>query len=193
PRIGLWNLSALAHSLSALIDKQDLEEALEQYEPQMNGYFSQTMRSKLGLLSKQEGDGKLFDSMFELMSQSRVDYTRFFRTLSELDSKQPQAVIDLFIDREAAAMWMASYLKRCELESVESSERCQAMRQVNPKYILRNYLAQLAIDKAENGDYSDIEILAKVLAKPCDEHSEYEAYANLPPEWGKEMEISCSS
>ncbi|MBW3694510.1 YdiU family protein [Vibrio sp. T187] len=193
PRIGLWNLSALAHSLSPLIDKGDLEAALGQYEAQLGSYFSQLMRQKLGLLTKQAGDSKLFDSMFELMSQSRVDYTRFFRGLSDLDTQESETVVDLFIDRPAASMWLESYLSRCELEPVSAAERCVEMRKVNPKYILRNYLAQLAIDKAEAGDASELNVLIKLLAAPFDEHPEFEAYANLPPEWGKEMEISCSS
>ncbi|NOH95446.1 YdiU family protein [Vibrio sp. 99-70-13A1] len=193
PRIGLWNLSALAHSLSPLIDKADLEAALEQYEPQMNGYFSQLMRRKLGLLSKQEGDSRLFESMFELMSQNRVDYPRFFRTLSNLDTVDSQEVIDLVLDRDAAKMWLANYLKRCELEDSSTQERCEVMRTINPKYILRNYLAQLSIDKAEQGDTSDIEALMVVLADPYSEHPDYEYLAALPPEWGKGMEISCSS
>ncbi|MEG3696086.1 YdiU family protein [Vibrio coralliirubri] len=193
PRIGMWNLSALAHSLSPLIERADLEAALEQYEPQMNGYFSQLMRRKLGLLSKQEGDSRLFESMFELMSQNKVDYPRFFRTLSNLDTLPPQEVIDLVIDRDAAKLWVDNYLQRCELEEISVAERCEKMRQVNPKYILRNYLAQLAIDKAERGDSSDIDALMVVLADPYAEHPDYEHLAALPPEWGKAMEISCSS
>ena len=193
PRIGMWNLSALAHALSPLIERADLEGALEMYEPQMNGYFSQLMRRKLGLLSKQEGDSRLFESMFELMSQNRVDYPRFFRTLSDLDTQSEQEVIDLVIDRQAAKLWVDSYLKRCELEQESTEERCQKMRAINPKYVLRNYLAQLAIDKAEEGDSSVVDALMVVLADPYAEHPDYEYLAALPPEWGKEMEISCSS
>ena len=193
PKIGLWNLSALAHSLSALIDKSDLEISLEQYEIQLHGYFSQAMRKKLGLLSKQKGDSRLFESMFELLSQNSVDYTRFMRALSYLDTQDKQTVVNLFIDREAAALWVDFYLLRCEVE-VESTEvRCKEMRKVNPKYILRNYLAQQAIDKAKEGDYSDVDVLAMLLALPFDEHPDFEQYAQLPPEWGKKMEISCSS
>lgn len=193
PKIGLWNLSALAHSLSALIDKSDLEISLEQYEIQLHGYFSQAMRKKLGLLSKQKGDSRLFESMFELLSQNSVDYTRFMRALSYLDTQDKQTVVNLFIDREAAALWVDFYLLRCEVE-VESTEvRCKEMRKVNPKYILRNYLAQQAIDKAKEGDYSGVDVLAMLLALPFDEHPDFEQYAQLPPEWGKKMEISCSS
>ncbi|EHN70211.1 MULTISPECIES: protein adenylyltransferase SelO [Aliivibrio] len=193
PRIGLWNLSALAHSLSPLIDKPDLEKALEQYEIKLHDYFSQLMRKKLGLLSKQEGDTRLFESMFELLSQNTVDYTRFMRALSDLDSQDKQTVIDLFVDREAATLWTDLYLTRCKLEADSFDMRCSKMRKVNPKYVLRNYLAQQAIVKANEGDFSDVKILSTLLASPFDEHPDFERYAELPPEWGKRMEISCSS
>jgi len=193
PRIGLWNLSALAHSLSLLIDKSDLEKALEQYEIKLHDYFSQLMRKKLGLLSKQEGDTRLFESMFELLSQNAVDYTRFMRTLSYLDSQDKQTVIDLFVDREAATLWIDLYLTRCKLEADSFDMRCSKMRKVNPKYVLRNYLAQQAIVRANEGDFSDVKILSALLASPFDEHPDFERYAELPPEWGKRMEISCSS
>ncbi|WP_375320960.1 protein adenylyltransferase SelO [Aliivibrio logei] len=193
PRIGLWNLSALAHSLSPLMEKSDLEYSLAQYETQLHGYFSQLMRDKLGLYSKQEGDSRLFESMFELLSQNAVDYTRFMRSLSYLDSKEKQTVVDLFVDREAATLWVDLYLTRCGLEEDSADSRCERMRSVNPKFILRNYLAQQAIDKAQQGDFSELEILSLLLEKPFDEHTEFEKYAQLPPEWGKKMEISCSS
>lgn len=108
-------------------------------------------------------------------------------------------MIDLFIDREAAQAWLDLYLARCELEvdelgrPVTTEQRCEQMRRANPKYILRNYLAQLAIDKAEEGDFSEVNRLAALLRHPYDSQPEFEEYAKLPPEWGKKMEISCSS
>ncbi|WP_045397560.1 protein adenylyltransferase SelO [Vibrio campbellii] len=199
PRIALWNLSALAHSLSPLIQREDLEAALGKFEVRLSQKFSELMRAKLGLHTKVDEDGRLFEAMFELLNQNKADYTRFFRELSSLDVKSPQAVIDLFIDREAASAWVDLYLARCELEVDERGERvtvqqrCERMRQVNPKYILRNYLAQLAIDKAEEGDFSEVNRLAELLKRPYDEQPEFDEYAKLPPEWGKKMEISCSS
>ncbi|WP_186004065.1 protein adenylyltransferase SelO family protein, partial [Vibrio sp. AND4] len=133
------------------------------------------------------------------LNQNKADYPCFFRELSNLDVKSPQAVTDLFIDREAANAWLDLYLARCELEIDEQGkpvtvqQRCERMRQVNPKYILRNYLAQLAIDKAEEGDFSEVNRLAELLKRPFDEQPEQDDYAKLPPEWGKKMEISCSS
>ncbi|CAH1570665.1 Protein adenylyltransferase SelO [Vibrio owensii] len=199
PRIALWNLSALAHSLSPLVQREDLEAALGQFEVRLSQKFSELMRAKLGLHTKVDEDGRLFEAMFELLNQNKADYTRFFRELSNLDAKAPQAVIDLFIDREAASAWVDLYLARCELEVDELGERvsaetrCEQMRRTNPKYILRNYLAQLAIDKAEEGDFSEVNRLAELLKRPYDEQPEFDDYAKLPPEWGKKMEISCSS
>ncbi|UUM31358.1 protein adenylyltransferase SelO [Vibrio japonicus] len=199
PRIALWNLSALAHALSPLIEKPDLEAVLAKFETKLGGYFSQLMRSKLGLHCKLEQDSQLFQAMFELLHQNRVDYTRFMRELSNLDHRDPQVVVDLFIDRDAAKAWLDLYLARCECETdddakpVSEEARCTSMRAVNPKYILRNYLAQLAIEKAEQGDFSEVNALAELLKKPYDEQPDMEHYASLPPEWGKKMEISCSS
>ncbi len=199
PSIALWNLSALAHSLSPLIERPQLEQTLSQFEVELAAKFSQLMRSKLGLHNKVNGDSELFNAMFDLLQRNHVDYTRFMRELSNLDINQTQAVIDLFVDREAAQVWLTDYLKRCESEvdvngeRVTVTQRCEQMRKVNPKYILRNYLAQLAIEKAEQGDFSEVERLATLLQSPFDEHIDHEAYANLPPDWGKDMEISCSS
>lgn len=199
PRIGLWNLSALAHSLSPLVDKNQLEQALSQFEVTLGKEFSRLMRAKLGLYTKLEQDSQLFNAMFELLHQNRVDYTRFMRELSNLDTQPIQNVADLFIDRDAANAWLELYLARCDCEVDESNQtisamqRCEKMRKVNPKYILRNYLAQIAIDKAEQGDFSEVEALAELLKRPFDEQPDKSAYANLPPEWGKKMEISCSS
>ncbi|EKO3859582.1 YdiU family protein [Vibrio harveyi] len=199
PRIALWNLSALAHSLSPLVQREDLEAALGKFEMRLSQKFSELMRAKLGLLTKIEEDGRLFEAMFELLNQNKTDYTRFFRELSNLDVNSSQAVIDLFVDREAASAWVDLYLARCELEVDERGEcvsaetRCEKMRRANPKYILRNYLAQLAIDKAEEGDFSELSRLAELLKRPYDEQPELDDYAKLPPEWGKKMEISCSS
>lgn len=193
PSIGLWNLSALAHSFSALVDKSDLEEALSLYEPTLSQNYSRLMRAKIGLETSQEGDSELFQSMFHLLAENHVDHTRFFRQLSELDRVNTSKVSDLFLNRDAATQWLEQYTARCNVEPADIKTRCHNMRKVNPKYILRNYLAQEAITQAEQGDFSKVETLAQLLKRPFDEQPEFEDYAKLPPEWGKKMEISCSS
>lgn len=193
PNIGLWNLTALAHSLSPLIERSDLDDALALYEPELNREFSRLMRQKIGLQTKQDQDPELFGEMFALLAKNKVDYTRFFRQLSILDSQGIQPVIDLVLDREAAKIWLDQYQQRLTLEAQSDAERCEAMRTHNPKYILRNHLAQIAIDKAEDGDYSEVETLFTLLQNPYDEQPEYDQYSNLPPSWAHELEISCSS
>ncbi|WP_070967382.1 protein adenylyltransferase SelO [Vibrio sonorensis] len=199
PRIALWNLSALAHSLSTLISKDRLENALSAYEGLLGRYFSSEMRNKLGLLSRQEGDTELFSDLFSLLERQNTDYTNFMRQLAMVDQKGYQPVLDLFVDRSMAGKWLERYIRRCELEVDEKGDvvtnctRCNRMRQHNPKYILRNYLAQQAIEKAQQGDFSMVNSLAKLLRSPFDEHPKHEKLASLPPDWGKGMEISCSS
>ncbi|HQV21718.1 MAG TPA: protein adenylyltransferase SelO family protein, partial [Agitococcus sp.] len=103
------------------------------------------------------------------------------------------ALRDDCIDRERFDNWFKQYQQRLSLETQKDEQRQQQMQAVNPKYILRNYLAQIAIDKAEQGDYSEIDILLKLLQQPHAEHPEFERYANTPPDWGQHLEISCSS
>jgi hypothetical protein len=92
-----------------------------------------------------------------------------------------------------ADQWLERYEERLLNESRAHDEREYAMRRVNPKYVLRNYLAQQVIQEAQNGDYEPMKALLKVLERPCDEQPESEAYAALPPDWGKHLNISCSS
>ncbi|MCW1890014.1 protein adenylyltransferase SelO family protein [Vibrio chagasii] len=122
----------MAHSLSPLVERADLEAALEQYEPQMNGYFQLTTCRKAWSAFQARRRQSLFESMFELMSQNKVDYPRFFRTLSNLDTLPAQEVIDLS-SIDAAKPWLENYLQRQNLEESSATERREKMRQVNPQ------------------------------------------------------------
>jgi uncharacterized protein YdiU (UPF0061 family) len=141
-------------------------------------------------------DRLLFEAMFALMHNNHVDFTQFFRKLSQLKLDQPgqdAPVRDLFLDREAFDAWAVSYRARLRHERRNDIQRCRAMDLVNPKYVLRNYLAQVAIEKAQNKDFSEVANLLKVLENPFDEQTENEAYAALPPDWASHLEVSCSS
>jgi uncharacterized protein YdiU (UPF0061 family) len=98
-----------------------------------------------------------------------------------------------FVDLAGFDAWAADYCQRAARDGGEPAERRQRMHAVNPRYILRNYLAQRAIEAAEQGDYSEVRQLHAVLARPFDEQPGMERYAERPPEWGKHLEISCSS
>lgn len=192
--VGLWNLNALAHALSGLIDHDTLVNTLQAYESVFVGVYADGLRAKLGLQTERAEDRELAIDFLELLSKGGLDYTRSFRALASIrtDDSLP-ALRDDFLDRESFDAWLLRYRQRLALESPVDAERAQRMNAVNPKYILRNYLAQTAIDKAEHGDYREIETLRQLLENPFDEQTDMEAYAAQPPDWGKHLEISCSS
>jgi uncharacterized protein YdiU (UPF0061 family) len=100
---------------------------------------------------------------------------------------------ELFIDRAALHAWLVRYRQRLACEQRGDAERRAAMDAVNPKYILRNHLAETAIRQAEAGDFDDVQRLARVLERPYDEQPEHASYAGLAPDWASTLEISCSS
>ncbi len=194
PSIGLWNLNALAHGLSTLLEPEQLKETLSTYEPILVERFDALFRAKLGLEQKHEDDQQLMSELLELLQREQSDYSLFFRQLCYFESATANTLQDRFIDRSAFNHWAHKYQQRLKWENSETKTRQTAMRSVNPKFILRNYLAQQAIDKATHEqDYSEIDRLLKILQSPYDEHSAFDHYAKEPPDWGKKLEVSCSS
>ncbi|UTV26523.1 protein adenylyltransferase SelO [Photobacterium atrarenae] len=197
PSIALWNLSALGYALSPLIEKELIDEALNTYQPQLQQHYSIQMRNKLGLQEQLPQDSQLFSDMFTLLANQAADYTLFFRTLSEIPhdeiAQSANRFESFFGCTQALSAWLAQYADRLEAEPRDDTQRLAAMKAANPKFILRNYLAQQAIDAAEQGDFTMIERLMSVLAAPFEEHPDDAHLADVPPQWGKELEISCSS
>lgn len=197
PKIGHWNCYALGQALLPLIGEvEDVQTALSGYGAAYQEKIDDLLHAKLGLQTRQETDGALIDAMFRLMQDNHVDFTLFFRRLGELQRENAAAdapLRDLFIDRAAFDAWAGQYRLRLGQENSSDAGRRLAMHAVNPKYILRNYLAQVAIDKAQDKDFSEIARLQKVLERPFDDQPEYETYAALPPDWASELEVSCSS
>lgn len=197
PGVALWNLHALAHALMPLIqDKEAVGQALERYREVFAQEMTQRMRARLGLAEPQESDIGLVEALLNLMAADRVDHTIAFRRLCDLVDP-PQAtgrpMRDLFLQREAFDAWAARYRARLAMEPMPAAQRAQRMRRVNPKYILRNHLAEQAIRSARQGDFSEVERLRGILSRPYDEQPAHEAYAGHPPEWAASLEISCSS
>jgi uncharacterized protein YdiU (UPF0061 family) len=133
----------------------------------------------------------------QLLAQDRVDYTIFLRRLCDFDSREGAlnaALRDLFLDRAAFDAWAARYGAALRQQDVPDAERGAAMRRVNPKYILRNHLAEIAIRRAaDHRDFSEIDRLHRLLARPFDEQPEHASYAAEPPDWARQIEVSCSS
>jgi uncharacterized protein YdiU (UPF0061 family) len=197
PQIGHWNCYALGQALLPLIGEVDAtEEALAVYQPAFGEKMDQLLHDKLGLRTREDGDAGLFDSMFSLMQANHVDFTRFFRLLGDVrtaGSAESTALRDEFLDRAACDAWVENYRARLRKENSNDAERRLAMNLVNPRYVLRNYLAQVAIEQAQKKDFSELERLLAVLERPFDEQPENAHYAALPPDWASGLEVSCSS
>ena len=197
PQVGHWNCYALGQALLPLIGEvEQAQAALDSYQPAFAAKMNALLRAKLGLRTSQDDDTALFDSMFALMQANHVDFTNFFRALSTLQVAAPEhdtPLRDMFIDRPAFDAWAATYRARLRQEDSIDAERQVAMNGVNPKYVLRNYLAQVAIEKAQQQDYTEVAKLLDILQKPFDEQPEHQHYAALPPDWASHLEVSCSS
>ncbi len=197
PDVGLWNLACLARALSPLIPEQDAEAVLAQYARTFNSCYMQAMGEKLGLRAATQADVPLIGAWLQLLRANRLDYTNTFRALGQFDSTPSalNAVLrDQMRDRAAFDVWAADYRARLQQEGSTDAERKQRMDRANPKYILRNYLAQLAIERAERErEFSEIDTLLVLLRQPYAEQPGMQRYAELPPGWASSLEVSCSS
>ncbi len=210
PQIAFWNLHCLAQALLPLWRETDAanpeaakqaaidlaHEALDPFRDRYASAFFRHYRAKLGLRAAQDDDEALMTSLFQLLHTHRIDYTLFWRNLAEVSANgagQDAPVRDLFIDRAAWDAWASEYRARLQQEQSDDAARAVAMRQVNPKYVLRNHLAETAIRAARDKDFSEVNRLLAVLSKPFDEQPEAAQYAALPPDWASGLEVSCSS
>jgi uncharacterized protein YdiU (UPF0061 family) len=195
PAIGLWNLARFAEALVPLVSFEEANLALERYPSRFNGTYGTLLRGKIGLTTEQPDDQALVEEMFAIMAANRVDFTRWFRTLGQVTAateRAPTSLREMVHDLERLDGWVGRYAARIRAEG-DSADRPARMNRVNPKYVLRNYLAQRAIDPAIGKDYSEIERLRLLLRAPFDEHPAMEAYADRSPPWARDLIVSCSS
>ena len=211
PEIALWNLWQLANAIYPLIgESESLESILNGYKKNYQQLHLEMMRSKLGLVKQQPDDSQLITELLELLPQHETDMTIFFRELSGVTGKnQPmeafQIVGKAFYNSEELNPtiqqewkdWLTRYVRRLNEESASAKARLSLMHQTNPKYVLRNYMAQLAIDKAENNDYSLISELYEMLKNPYEDQPKYNHWYKKRPDWARDKpgssQLSCSS
>ena len=213
--VGFWNLHALGQALLPLIGDSDTAlAAIEPYKATFADALLGHWRAKLGLQATEAADRDLADDLLRRMAADACDFTITFRrlaTFSAAAGADNAAVRDLFIDREAFDAWAQRYAERLQREAgvgshpatdnctdanaVAGTARALRMNRVNPKFVLRNHLADVAIRQARAGDFSEVERLHAVLARPFDEQGSDETfrYAGFPPEWAQTIEVSCSS
>ena len=208
--IGLWNLYQLANALYPLIDEaKGLEDILKAYQTNADLAYLKMMTSKIGLFNSNENDSELIKNLEKNLHLTETDMTIFFRNLSDFEKENSdeglQIVEAAFYSLEALTddikqqwhTWFKSYAKRLEVETLSDDVRKDKMNQINPKYVLRNYMAQLAIDAADKGDYSLIDELFQMLQNPYSEQPEHEKWFVKRPEWARHKVgcsmLSCSS
>jgi len=197
PGIAHWNLYCFAQALLPLIEIDAAESSLQEYEAQFGQHYLALMRAKLGLAIEHSDDDALLQDTLKLLHAQRADYTTFFRQLSHFDPAPGAGnatLRALIADGDAFAAWAERYRTRLTLETDTDAARKARMDRVNPKYVLRNYLAETAIRKAaDERDYSEIGRLMRVLARPYDEQEGMQAYAAPAPQWASALAVSCSS
>ncbi|MGB3606512.1 MAG: YdiU family protein [Psychroserpens sp.] len=210
PNIGLWNLYQLANALYPLIeDVKPLETILESYKTDFEKKSLAMMRSKLGIEMYESTDAKLIQDLEDALLITETDMTMFYRKLSRFKkgyaSEGLEIIKDAFYKSKALSdkviqqwnVWFEHYDERLKIENRTDAERLEKMNAVNPKYVLRNYMSQLAIDDANKGDYQLIDELFQLLKKPYDEQPEYEKWFAKRPDWARDKVgcsmLSCSS
>ncbi|QPR53756.1 protein adenylyltransferase SelO [Aeromonas allosaccharophila] len=195
PAVGYWNLQKLAQALAGHVDGDALAAALAQYEQQLMLHYSELMRAKLGLAVWEEDDPALFRELFRLLAANKVDYHLFLRRLGEVtqEGAWPAYLLALLPDPRGWQAWLERYRARLVREGSEDAVRKAQMDAINPKYVLRNALAQQVIDAADAGDMQPFERLFTALQRPYDEQPEYEDLATPVPAWYCGGELSCSS
>ena len=196
PSIGFWNLRALGAALRPLSSEVAIGEALAAYPETYNAAFPARLRQKFGLAGEHADDLALFTEALELLLADRVDYTRFFRALSSIERRSSTADDALgawFVSHDRLAVWLARYRERLATGPRTDAERGRAMDAVNPLYVLRNHLAQAAIERAETGDFAEIARLADVLARPFEERAGLARDAEPRPPNVADVAVSCSS
>ena len=189
PYIGLWNCSALGHALSSLISEESQTEILQTYEENFQNTLAELYRKKLGLGLEEPEDAALIQGLLDIMESEKLDYTNTFRNLMHTLTNK----ISPELSSEISKSWVVSFLKRHSLETMSQEKRLELMNQMNPKFILRNYMAQEAIEAAEKNDFLLLNTLLIILTQPFEEFPEHQKFANKSPKWAKDLEISCSS
>ena len=207
PNVAWWNLSRLASALSSLFgDSAPLQAGLDRYAAVYMAEDQATIAAKLGLAECREEDLGLMESLHRLLRDGEVDMTLFFRALGEVDANAPSlaAFDEAFYDpaKQQAITpglldWLARYAARLADDPMPPARRRTRMHGANPRYVLRNYLAQQAIDRATQGDVSGIHELLQVLRHPYADQPGREAYARKRPDWARHKAgcsmLSCSS
>jgi len=192
PNVGEWNLRALMVALAPLVHEDDLQKVIGMYSKIYTEHYLYLMAKKLGLDSHTDEDLNLIKHLLGMMQGLSVDYTLFFRTLSRYDGER-KALLQLGLYHTPMNDWLDAYDKRLEANTSTPNERHTEMLKTNPKFVLKNYMLQEAIDEAERGDFALVDALFLIAQDPYGEHEAFERWAGVTPDAFKNKKLSCSS
>ncbi len=215
PHIGQWNLLQLANAIYPLVNKvEPFEEILSTYNTSFQNGWNEMMAGKLGFSSFSERtDDATIKELIEILQLTETDMTIFFRNLATIspdltvteESILPVELQEAYYKPDELTedyskrinSWLQSYTLRLREDAFSNEKRLEKMNGLNPQYVLRNYLAQVAIDKAEQGDFTEVDALLDLLRNPYTAQPGKERYAEKRPEWARNRAgcsmLSCSS
>jgi uncharacterized protein YdiU (UPF0061 family) len=191
PAVWRWNCSALGLALEPLTSRDALQAEIATFADRYGAAYTSRMRAKLGLDGEADGDPHLVGELLDVLDDAQADYPSVFRALGDGDDA---TLATLFAGcGDAWAVWYARYRERIAGDTRPPAVRRSAMHAVNPRYVLRNHLAQAAIERAQAGDYTEVHRLHDLLAQPFDDRPGFEAYAQPRPGDVPPVDVSCSS
>ena len=197
PQIGLWNLTCLAQAMTPLIEVESAKAALQTYQDSFTDCYYPLLAQKIGFEQPTDAVLQLLGDLLDQMQRSQTDYTLLFRGLGNIQANSKEShpeLREMFLQRERFDRWLHDYRELLRFAAKPDAERRKMMMAINPKYVLRNYIAQIAIENAEQKqDYSELDRLMQLLQTPFDEHPEMAHYAEPPPDWAGNVQVSCSS
>lgn len=205
PQVANWNIMQFCKAMVPLTSTEDMSHVVLNFEMYYEKYYYELMSKKLGVSKpKLLEDVKLLDRFLSNMQSSKADHTNTWRALSKISAQSTEAECKEWMNGLGLGenpevegewqKWLDEYKKvLSEDTGYSKEERVTIMNATNPVYILRNYMAQVAIEDAERGDYSEVRRLYDVLRNPYEEQPGMETYVNRPPSWASRKGVSVNS
>ena len=208
PDIARWNMERFADTLATILPTTEgLADAIAHFDNTYMKHLTQSLAGKFGLDGWQDSDGELVNRIFELMTRAELDMTLFFTKLAELDLAQPSInrIREAFYTEAGfqqfggdVQLWLNTYAKRVQQSKLSPMQRIEKMQSHNPRYVLRNYMAQEAIDLlTESGDNKRLLTLLELIKNPYTQQVGMEQFEQKRPDWARQKAgcsmLSCSS